>query len=263
MKLLYRIVIKIVNYVKNQAAAAFLIKTVLNAKELYFVFKFMKFFLLGFSVRKRKLIFDKTSYELESRLRYLFEYFGSDKSTRHSYHKVYAPILNEILNKGTDPSILEIGLGSQEMIYTSHMTGNYQPKAGINTFKTIIGSGKFFGADIDRKLLTNENEFFIDMLDKESIILFKQNFDLGSLDLILEDGLHQPRANLLALFLILDLMAVGGYYVIEDIDISWKPLFNFCSHFIPKNYKSVFLDLRFQSDVKLRDNCVYIIYRES
>jgi len=46
----------------------------------------------------------------------------------------------------------------------------------------------------------------------------------GDVDLIIDDGLHAPNANLAVLVYALDHLAVGGWVVIEDIAAEAVPL---------------------------------------
>jgi hypothetical protein len=236
-----------------------------NIKELLHLRKSLK--LRNFHIRHAALDFkfdlvDEKVFRIQNRLKNLFAENGSDKSTRHSYHLTYGIILDN-LSDSSSPRILEIGLGTNNVDIPSSMTTNYRPKAGIKSFQSLLPMGEFFGADIDPKLLSTPNDYFLDMSSEVSLVYFKNNFSDRSLDLIIEDGLHQPRANILTLFHLLPLIKPGGYYVIEDIDIRFKISYRLILKLIPKDYECIFLDLRFQVNDKLRDNCIFIARRRS
>jgi hypothetical protein len=147
----------------------------------------------------------------------VFKNHGSDKSTHHDYHEVYADIINE-------PSIpikkvLEIGIGSNDISTPQNMGVNGVPGAALRAFLELLPESMVFGADIDPKALINEaniKSVVVDQLDPNTFEKLK-NFTGDSIDLLVIDGLHTPRADINSLALMYDSVSKSGYIIIEDI----------------------------------------------
>ena len=164
---------------------------------------------------KKEVIFDSKASDL---LASLFNYYGSDKSTHHDYHEVYASILpgskRFAINK-----IFEIGIGSNDISVNQNMGENGIPGASLRAFRDWAPNSLVIGADIDMKTMFNEDRIttiFIDQLDLQSF------FTLGDvigneIELVVIDGLHTPRADLNSLIGVYPLVSKGGTVVIEDI----------------------------------------------
>lgn len=170
-------------------------------------------------------------------LKVLFDYYGSDKANYHNYHFLYSWILSkryEILN------ILEIGLGTNHQDVVSNMGRTGSPGASLRAFRDYCPNADIFGADIDRRILFQENRiktFYIDQLNPCAIVDFLDHID-NSFDLIIDDGLHSPNANLATLNFSLNLLRVGGWFVIEDISFDALDLWSLVSAILPVGYKS-------------------------
>ena len=144
-----------------------------------------------------------------------FTKFGSDKDTRHSYGDLYLQLLGEC----TNPRILEIGVGSV----------NGFPYAGLpaggslRAFREEFPNSTIVGIDIDpdsieiiikdgfHGLVADQTSDA--SLDKVSEVLS----EFGSFDLIIDDGFHDPHANIRTLQKVFKLLSETGTYVIEDI----------------------------------------------
>ena len=149
----------------------------------------------------------------------LFRSHGSDKAQeRHLYHRFYSSLLatrrNERLN------ILEIGIGTSNPKLPSTMGGwetKYTPGASLRAFRDYLPSSKIVGADIDRECLFTEDRidtYFVDQLSPSSLA---DLFGTQKFDLIIDDRLHTPEANLNTLVAALPHLTKGGSIVIEDL----------------------------------------------
>lgn len=160
---------------------------------------------------------------------------GSDKS-RHAYHCIYGTILND---RASIKGVLEVGLGTNNTDVVSNMGKFGKPGASLRAFRDFLPNAKIFGADIDKRVLFEEERiqtYFVDQTDPET---FKS---LGAsvpqqLDLIIDDGLHSPNANLLTLNFGLARVKVGGWVVIEDIAPDAIPIWQFVSTIMPSKYR--------------------------
>ena len=146
----------------------------------------------------------------------LFAYYGSDKSTRHNYHHLYAYLLK---NRNTISKILEIGLGTNNVNVVSNMTAAGRPGASLRAFSDFCPNAQIFGADIDQDVLFSEGRiktFFLDQLEPQTFEGLHRNCG-DNFDLIIDDGLHSPDANINSLVACFKLLKVNGWLVVEDI----------------------------------------------
>lgn len=144
----------------------------------------------------------------------LFRKHGSDKATDHDYYEVYGSALDR--NKRL--RILEIGLGTNNLAFQSNMGLGGRPGASLRAFRDWAPKAEVFGADIDRSVLFEEERiktFFVDQTDPASLSNLAAQVGSG-FDLIIDDGLHLPHANLNTIEALLPLLT--GTMVIEDID---------------------------------------------
>ena len=151
-----------------------------------------------------------------ARLDELFRKYGSDKSTDHDYHLVYAHIL-ATLPRGA--SVLEVGLGTNNESIVSTMGHLGHPGASLRAFRDYLPESAVHGADIDRDSLFEEERirtFWVDQTSDASVRALEAQLP-DDLHLIIDDGLHSPHANLQILMLALRVMPLQGWLVIEDI----------------------------------------------
>jgi hypothetical protein len=173
----------------------------------------------------------------------LFDRYGSDKAGDHNYHLFYAGVFDD---RCTVRSVLEIGLGTNNPSIVSTMGRAGRPGASLRAFRDFFTSAHIFGADVDRGILFVEDRIdtcYVDQTDQAS---FAALSDLtgGDLDLIIDDGLHAPNANLAVLVYALDHLAVGGWVVIEDIAAEAVPLWQVVGALMPSAYACELLQAR-------------------
>lgn len=175
----------------------------------------------------------------------LFDFYGSDKR-RNQYDQFYAIIINSLLNKfPKEVNVFEIGLGTNNIDVPSNMGLHGSPGASLRAFRDYSHQINVFGADIDRRILFNEERiqtFYINQLDIDSVT--KLHTIVSQSHLIIDDGLHTPEANLNVLSTYKDFMQSGSWIVIEDIAKSQMNLkiWNLVA-VILKEFKVTLLDL--------------------
>lgn len=145
-------------------------------------------------------------------LSFLFNSYGSDKSTKHNYHYIYSHIFGQISVK----NLIEIGLGTNNTDVISNMTENGKPGASLRAFSQFLADSNIYGADIDKRILFNEDRIQTYYVDQMDIDTFSNIPDI-KYDLIIDDGLHQVSASLNTLIWAIDRLSYGGFIVIEDI----------------------------------------------
>jgi len=172
-----------------------------------------------------------------------FAKYGSDKSTGHDYHNVYGPIL---ARQGTVRAILEVGLGTNNTDTVSNMGARGMPGASLRAFRDHCASAKIYGADIDRRVLFSENgieTFFVDQTKMETFDILGEKIS-SKLDLIIDDGLHSPSANLTVLRFGMQHVSEDGWIVIEDIGKQAVPCWQLIAAAIGRHWKCRIISAR-------------------
>ena len=145
----------------------------------------------------------------------VFTKFGSDKDSRHSYGNVY----QQIIKKFSNPRILEIGVGS----VNDFPYAGLKPGGALKAFKEISSTSTVVGIDIDPQAVqTIQNEGFIgyivDQTSEKSLKEVETKLSQYSpFDLIIDDGFHDPHANVKTLKILFNLLSDEGTYVVEDV----------------------------------------------
>lgn len=175
------------------------------------------------------------------RLRALFRQYGSDKSTNHNYEYLYAHLLKDATSI---KAVLEIGLGTTNPNVLSHMGANARPGGSLRAFREFLPNAMILGADIDKDVLFEEHRirtFCVDQTDRMS--LERLGEEVGyELDLVIDDGLHAPHANLNTLQFALPRLRPGGAIVIEDIWVRALAIWQVAAEIIPNDYESSILE---------------------
>jgi len=176
---------------------------------------------------------NKELIRFSERLKFLFDKEGSDKGSGHEYHLLYADILwNQEALK-----ILEIGLGTNRTTTPSNMGMHGKPGASLRVWQHFTEVQVVIGLDIDKAVLFSEGKiktFELDQTDRNSWKRFKQLCPENGFDLIIDDGLHSPLANLVTISECLEMLKVGGYLVIEDIPTRSLPVWEMYLDRIPE-----------------------------
>lgn len=173
----------------------------------------------------------------------LFRRHGSDKSSAHEYHRVYASILHQIGEDGT-VNLLEIGLGTNNLDVVSNMGIAGRPGASLRAFRDFLPRGRIFGADIDRRALFEEERirtFPVDQTDRATFAALGAALP-DELHLMIDDGLHLPTANLNSLSFFLSRLSVGGFAVVEDIPKIARELWQFVGGLLGECYEACIVE---------------------
>jgi len=182
-------------------------------------------------------------FQAVSDLQTLFDKHGSDKSNCHNYENIYGPILK---NKNEITAVLEVGLGTNNTDVVSNMGAAGRPGASLRAFREFLPNAKIFGADIDKRILFSEDRietFYIDQTNPDSFLNLPDSLpDL--FDLIIDDGLHSPDANVQTLKFGLSKIKIGGWVVIEDIIVEAIPVWDVVSAMLPNQYRSFLFEVK-------------------
>jgi hypothetical protein len=195
----------------------------------------------------------KTEFLLENKPS-AFTEFGSDKDTRHSYGSLYFELLREFNN----PRILEIGVGS----VNDFPYAGLPPGGALKAFRKEFQNAKIIGLDVDPDSIEKIKEqgfmgFVVDQTSDESLNNAKKFLtENGPFDLIIDDGFHDPHANIRTLKKLFNLLSDHGTYVIEDIHETLIPFWNVIATHLPGNVR--ILDLR-RMRPETEDNILILI----
>jgi hypothetical protein len=175
-----------------------------------------------------------------ARLQQLFNAYGSDKSQQHNYHHLYGNILQ---NPAAVTAVFEIGLGSNHEDVVSNMGSAGRPGASLRAFRDFLPNARVYGADVDRRVLFAEDRietFFIDQTDVATMDALSLSLAV-EFDLMIDDGLHTPGANLAALVFGLPKLKLGGVFVVEDVQPVHFPVWQVVRALLPQQRFNCFL----------------------
>jgi hypothetical protein len=168
----------------------------------------------------------------------LFDHYGSDKATDHDYHFIYGAILARMKSVR---SILEVGLGTNNTDVVSNMGAMGKPGASLRAFRDFLPEASIYGADIDRRVLFEEERIRTFFIDQTNLGSFVDVEALGGFDVVIDDGLHSPSANLAVLLLGIRRIRTEGWIVIEDIPAKALPVWKVVGSILPTTYATTII----------------------
>lgn len=186
---------------------------------------------------------ESSSVDGSKRLGNLLVNHGSDKSTIHNYHLVYDKLIG---NPDETSKIFEIGLGTNHPDVVSTMGIGGQPGASLRAFRDYCHNALVFGADFDKRVLFMEDRiqtFFVDQTEEETFAPLGQAIGCD-FDLMIDDGLHAPNANLISLNFFLPRIKVGGWAVIEDIAAPSEAIWKVVASILPSSFQCHLIQAR-------------------
>lgn len=110
----------------------------------------------------------------------------------------------------------------------------------MRAFRDFLLRAVVYGADVDRRILFSEDRietFYVDQTDIATFDGIGKAIE-GELDLIIDDGLHMPNANLATLLFALEKLKIGGWLVVEDIAPAALRLWQLIKMMMPERYDS-------------------------
>lgn len=165
--------------------------------------------------------------------------YGSDKATKHDYHLIYASVLARC---GADRklNLLEIGLGTNMIDVVSNMGIAGRPGASLRAFRDFLPGASIYGADVDRRVLFREERietFYVDQTDRRSFADLGRNLP-DDFDVMIDDGLHLPTANLNSLSFFLSKIRAGGFAIVEDIPAGAEDFWHLIANMLPSSFEA-------------------------
>ena len=179
---------------------------------------------------------NSASQRSAEKLKNLFDQYGTDKANGHEYHYIYGSLFE---NPESVTSVLEIGLGTNDDTRPSNMSKDGKPGASLRAFRDYFKNARLYGADIDRRILFEEDRiktFYVDQTDQRTLYELGQAIE-ESFDLIIDDGLHAPNANLAVLLFGIKKLKPNGWLVVEDIRDKAMPVWQVIAALLPRQYQ--------------------------
>lgn len=178
--------------------------------------------------------FPRTGDEREaaSKLKERLDFYGSDKANDHNYHHLYGVLLGDA---ESIENVFEIGLGTNNTDIAANMGANGRPGASLRAFRDFCPKANLYGADIDKRVLFTEDRietFYLDQTDPASFADIRRKLSVD-FDLVIDDGLHSPNANIDSLRFGLQIVKKGGWVVVEDISSQAISLWQVVSALLP------------------------------
>lgn len=171
------------------------------------------------------------SKDARSDLSGLFDRYGSDKGALiadghpypgapHTFADFYEMLFFH--RRNAIRTIVECGIGTNNPGLPSNMGVDGKPGASLRAWRDYFPNARVVGLDIDPDILFREDRietYACDQTSPASIRRFREEAGLraGSVDIVIDDGLHTFDAGRCLLDNTIDLLADGGVYVIEDV----------------------------------------------
>lgn len=168
---------------------------------------------------------------------------GSDKATTHDYHRIYGFLLPDF---PAVHKILEIGLGSTDKTIVSNMGKGGTPGASVRALRDCYPNAEVIGLEFDSEILFRENRistYFVDQTRPDTFSRLNEVVG-GEFDLMIDDGLHAPHANIFSLAFFLPRLRVGGFAVIEDISEHSVLVWKVVSRQLPASFRGALIQLK-------------------
>jgi hypothetical protein len=159
----------------------------------------------------------------------LCDLYGSDKGSNNPFNNkhpwpshTYSDFYDFYFYKHRKnyQNILECGIGTNNIIYSSNMSSRGVPGASLRVLRDYFSQAIIYGIDIDQTVLFEEDRiktFQVDQTDPLSISLFKKNIEKTRFDLVIDDGLHTFDSSITLFENIKECLNENFDYIIEDV----------------------------------------------
>jgi len=179
------------------------------------------------------------------------------KNNLHNYSDYYDDLFYH--NRHNIKKVFECGVGSQSLSYDDAMEKEFNPGASLRAWRDYFVNADIYGADIDKKILFNENKiktFYVDQENKDSILEMWKNINQSNFDLIIDDGKHQFDAGICLFENSIKNLSNNGIYIIEDIKIDNLLLYE--KYFSQKYFSVKFISFGLPNSRSINNNIIAI-----
>jgi hypothetical protein len=144
----------------------------------------------------------------------LAEIYGSDKYGHHFYTPYYMSLFLPLRMKKL--RIMEIGIGGYE-------DGN-KGGASLLMWQKFFSNSMIYAIDLYDKSKLNSKKIKTFMGSQtDNFFLYKVIETTGKLDIIIDDGSHNPNHQVESFKILFPFVKAGGYYIVEDTSTSYSP----------------------------------------
>jgi len=223
------------------------------------LFRKIKYKFKFFGQKKNMNTFYISNSKINTKLKELMDYYGSDKGGKTNHHN-FANYYSEIFynQRHKIKNFLEIGLGTNNVNLASNMGRDGKPLASLRAWRDFFKNAQIYGADIDRDILKDEERiktFYVDQTNPNSIKQLFKDISINKFDIILEDGLHEFNANICFFENSIEYLEDHGMYIIEDV--YYKDQEKFIQYFNKTSYNFSVIDIF--HDKNIANNCILVI----
>jgi hypothetical protein len=225
-------------------------------------------------LRKRNLYSIEIVYRSNdaSRLSILCDLYGSDKGElqkgsqlrrwpAHTYADFYEMLFEQ--KREAVRSVLECGMGTNDPSLVSSMGMKGQPGASLRVWRDYFPQADVVGIDIDRDILFTEDRiqtYYCDQASAQSVTEFKRaaSMPAESVDIIIDDGLHEFHAGKTLFENTFDLLKGDGLYIIEDVSMRDREIYD---EYFSNCHEKLFFQIvkLYRPGVALWDNSLIVI----
>lgn len=179
--------------------------------------------------QRADILYQKNANSL---LNALCDTYGSDKGEivadghpypwpSHTYADFYELLFQ--LKRQDVRAVLECGLGTNNPNVTSNMGVKGRPGASLRVWRDFFPNAQITGVDIDAGALFEEERiktYQCDQTSADSIASFAASAEMqsASMDIIIDDGLHEFAAGVTFFENTIGYLAENGLYIIEDVN---------------------------------------------
>lgn len=183
----------------------------------------------------------------------IFTKYGSDKARPHTYQDIYSALFED---KDSVKNIIEMG------VYRG---------GSLRAYSEIFNNANIFGMDIDAYSLFDDERikcFWADQASSSSINDVRNRIGDVQFDLIVDDGCHMLAETVNTFQTMLPWLAVGGWFVVEDIKIQFENNWKNIAGLLSENYESFLIVMNkgnydIESGLEMSDNTVLVVHRKS
>lgn len=211
----------------------------------------------------------------KSELNFICDKYGTDKGevtsannpyqgNSHNYTDVYEFLFR--LHKDNVKSLIECGIGTNNLQFQSSMGLKGRPGASLRVWRDYFPNAKIIGVDIDKDILFSEDRidtYYCNQTDPKSIANFVETVKISesSIDIIIDDGLHQFQAGKTFFEGMNKYLAFNGFYIIEDI--TPDDMLHYKNYFltVTEKFSVQFLSINRPGIINISDNRLIVVQR--
>ena len=220
---------------------------------------------------KENYIFNTELISKNNSLDELADKYGTDKGgdVNKNFSKKeelnnYTPLYQKFFSrdKNNYRLVFELGIGSNNLDTPSNMGSNGKPGASLYMWQEYFPNAEIFGADVDKRILFNENRiktYFVDQYSTESIKKMWVEIGRNNFDLIIDDGIHDYKGNVNFFENSIQYLKKGGLYIIEDVNNIYVE--NFRKYFSNLNYDVEIIDYYHKLRQYMKSRRIIVIYK--